>query len=393
MQAQDADLDIRARLDKVLPLIAQNASRHEQERRVSPEVYDALKKQGLFGLLAPKVLGGMEVSPTTAYAVWEEIARHDSATSWNLSQSNGGLMMCASLKPSGLEKVFIDGNVPVFAGAAFPQGRALRENGGYRVTGKIRFVSGCHGADWMFMPFIVDEAADAPSGANARPQVMMGLFPAVDAQIHHTWETMGMCGTGSHDVSVTDIFVPDALAVSLTEPNKPSEVFSGPLYRVSPWPVVHGEALAALGIASVAINRLIDLAGVKQPANTPNLLRDREAVQLVIGRARAYVESARSYLYQTTDAAYAEAHGADKLSDHTRQSLQLSACYITEASAKAIDLVYEAAGSSAFWISNPFERHFRDVHVITQHAQLAAPRYTSVGKMMLGLPADTPMLK
>jgi alkylation response protein AidB-like acyl-CoA dehydrogenase len=220
----------------------------------------------------------------------------------------------------------------------------------------------------------------------------MGYFPKDRVEILDTWNTFGMRGTGSADVVLEDAFVPDHLTLSPAGPFEAQPAFAGPLYRLTPWLTIQGEAVGSLAIASAAVDLLPSIAEAKSSGATSTLLRDREYVQMNIGRARALVDGARAYLYSTIDEAYALALKGQSPPTEVRVALQLAACNAAEACAKAVDLVYEAAGSASIRTEGRMQRHFRDIHVLTQHATKSAPRYISAGRVLLGLASDTPLL-
>ena len=204
---------------------------------------------------------------------------------------------------------------------------------------------------------------------------------------------MGMRGTFSGDLSVDDVFVPDSRVGCLSEPQLGNPVLSDPLYRVIPWVAIHGETTVSLGIAGAAIERLVDLATRKSPAYSLTALRDRDMAQHHAGKARALLDASREYLYGSITDAYDEAAELGKMSEEAQMRCQLAAAYASDACAQAVDLVHEAAGSSGFRIGHGLERHFRDIHTLTQHASKSYARFEDVGKMMFGLEPDFFALK
>jgi alkylation response protein AidB-like acyl-CoA dehydrogenase len=115
-------------------------------------------------------------------------------------------------------------------------------------------------------------------------------------------------------------------------------------------------------------------------------LHDREVAQHHVARASALLHASRLFLHGTIKDAYAEAERDDWFSDATRLRCQLAACFAAEAGAEAVDLVCQAAGTSASRIEHGFERHHRDIHFLTKHADKSYQRYEDVGKMMFGIP-------
>lgn len=393
MTPDSATQELLDRVARIEPVLAAHSDGGDRDRILDPAVYGAMRAEGLFSLLAPKALGGLEVAPTSAYAVWEAVGRIDSAAGWNLAQASGGVMMSARLGAQALQRLWGEGGQPTFSGAGNPACVGKRTEGGYLVSGRVPFVSGCHHADWLFFVVMatVDGEPELDPASGAR-KVLIGFFPRTSVEILDTWNTYGMRGTGSADVVLNDAFVPDELAVPPAGPFEPQPAFTGPLYRLAPWLTIQGEAVGSIAIAAAAVELLPTIAEAKTSGASSTLLRDREYVQMNLGRAKALVDAARAYLYDTINDAYAQAQKGQSPSLETRLALQLAACNAAEGCAKAVDLVYEAAGSASIRTEGRMQRHFRDAHVLTQHATKSAPRYVSAGRVLLGLASDSPML-
>ena len=219
--------DLLGAIERIGPLIAGHAAAAEADRQLSGIVYRAMYDAGLFGMLAPKAYGGLELQPTECIHAWEAIARIDSAAAWNLVMNQAIAAYAAWLSPKGVAELFADG-IPTMAGALNPPGKAVRVDGGWRITGQCPFGSGCHHAQWLAMP-AKEEGADAPFGA---------FFRRESATILDTWHTLGMRGTGSTDYAVTDLFVPDHMTVPVAPLKDPPSGFEGPLFRMWPWTAI-----------------------------------------------------------------------------------------------------------------------------------------------------------
>lgn len=390
-ESADLTAELLGRVQRVEQAVGKRPQPGECERERTARVHRAIRQEGLFALMLPKALGGMEVPLTLAMSVWEATSKIDSSAGWNLSQAGGAMMMLSNMGASGIERIMAVDPLPVFAGAAFPPGKAIKVDGGYRVTARVPFASGCRQADWLFLPGVVcTEDGPVMDPVAQRPEVCMAFFRREEVEIIDTWHVLGMRGTESSDIQVSDAFVPDDLAVKLGGggADGPHPAFTGPLYRMGAWPVINGEAVAALGIAAAAIEDFLELAGTKVPATTQVKLCERELAQAAVAKARMLLESARHYLHATSAEGYAAAAAGQPLSTDMKISLQLANCHVVQACAQAVDLVFEAAGTSAIRQEQPLERHFRDVHVITQHMTKNSQRLVSAGRMMFGMTPD-----
>ena len=366
------------------PILRQHAPEAERERRLSAPVVAAMRGAGLYGLFRPRRLGGLEVDPLTAFRVIEEVSRIDSAAGWNLMISTATEPFGAWFSDDGAAEIFA-GRDTVLAASFNPPRAAVPVDGGYRVTGRITFVSGAHHADWIAgLAHVVDDGRPR-LGPNGQPVTLLTMFPRRDVEIVDNWNTLGMCGTGSHDVAVRDAFVPEARAVSFVPLVTPSATYGGPLYRLATWLGTGAVAVPALGIARAAIDGLIELAAQKTPAYTQKTLRDRAVVHVQLARAEAALGSARAYLYSAFADAWAHVVGHGTMTMERKGQLQLAATNAVHGAAEAVDLVHAAVGATGIRCEYAFQRHFRDVHVLTQHGFICASRYESVGRLLLGL--------
>lgn len=376
------------RVAEIRPIIEHHAASSEAERQLSPMIYDAMIDAGLFRMLVPSMYGGYEMPPVDFLSVIERVAAIDTAASWNLGMSNGVLFTCF-LPPQGAEEVFANGPDVVCAGAFFPPPPATRAPGGWEVTGRVSFASGCHRAEWYFMPIIeMVDGTPVLDPASGEPALRAAFFPRSQVEVVDTWHTLGMRATFSADIAVHAALVPDHLTGTVRSLTDPSAAFAGPLYQMWLQCLVFAETIASLAAARCAVEKLVDLAATKTPHFSALALRDRPLAQHHAGRARALVDGARAYLFDSARAAFEDATANGRLSQDSKIACQLAACHGAQAAADAVQLVHEAAGTSGIRIEAGFERHLRDVHTLTQHASKSAARYESVGQLMFGLPTD-----
>ena len=191
----------------------------------------------------------MEADPLTGLTLFEEVSRVDSAAGWNLMLSAGAALF-GQFFPHGLDDFYSSPN-GILGGALNPPGKAIPVEGGYRVTGRSPFVSGCHSCEWLISPVEIVEGNDGDALENPTQHVV--FYPQADAEIIDHWDTLGMRGTGSHDVAVNDIFVPEHRSGLLAPVTDLPDVLQRPLYRYSIWPAVASLATVAFGIARAAI--------------------------------------------------------------------------------------------------------------------------------------------
>ena len=176
----------------------------------------------------------------------------------------------------------------------FPHGRATVVEGGFRVTGRWPFGSGCQNSDWLGFTVGVYLGDQPRLDEAGLPEQRVLIAPASSAIIHDTWHVSGLRGTGSTDVELRDVFVPDAWSFWWTE----TQPHPGALYRHRWWLLAHGAQ--RLGVARAMIETVYDLAQVKTPVRGTNLIRDRSITQMQFAQAEAICSSARAFLWETT---------------------------------------------------------------------------------------------
>jgi alkylation response protein AidB-like acyl-CoA dehydrogenase len=376
-------------VERIRPILAEHAPGNEADRRLSPVAYQAMADAGLFAMLAPKAYGGLEVHPVDFLRVLEAVARIDSAAAWNLSMTQMIASFAAWLPDAGAREIFRDGPATV-AGALNPPAAATRVAGGWRITGRCPFGSGCQNATWLAMP-AVEMDGDGPKldPSTGQPAPFGVFFPRSAAQILDTWHTYGMRGTGSTDYAVRDLFVPDHLVAPVAPLAHPAPGFEGPLFRMWPWEGPLGEAIVSVGVAAAAVDEAIQLCKTKTPAYNATPLREQQLAQFQMGKAKALVEASRDTLYRASSEAYDDVNSSGALlSIDSKVRLQLAVCFAAEACAEAVRFVSDAIGTSSIRLEQPFERHFRDTHVLLQHSSKNRTRYASAGRLMFGLPND-----
>ena len=189
----------------IAPIIGEHSEEAERERRLSQPVLDALRETGLLRMNTPRSLGGLETDPVTRALVVEEIGRHDFAAAWTLENPLDWAFFSARLPDEGAEEIYSHGADILIAAQFGRPLKATSTNGGYRISGQAPFVSNCRDADWFSSTVLVDE--DLAAG---EPEMRMVYFPREGCEIIDTWNVMGMRGTGSHDISVTDVDDPSS---------------------------------------------------------------------------------------------------------------------------------------------------------------------------------------
>jgi len=195
------------RVAKIEPILRAHAAQAEIERRLAPQAMAALHDAGIMRTWVPKAYGGLQMNPVPALKMFEEISRIDSAAGWIASNSSIIAFFCQVISDQGAAEMFSDPQT-VVAGGWFPPGKAVPVRDGYRLTGQWAFGSGCHYANWLTGHVLVNDGDKPRLDANGNPVSLITFFRASEAEIVDNWNTLGMRGTGSHDVRLNNVFVP-----------------------------------------------------------------------------------------------------------------------------------------------------------------------------------------
>ena len=290
---------------RIAPVIREHNPEAERERRLSPAVLAAMHETGLLRMCTPRSLGGLEADPLTRALVIEEISGYDTAAGWTLANPLDWAYLCARLPDAGAEEIYSrSANVVIAAQFGRPI-QAPPVPGGYRVTGRAPFVSNCHDANWIATSAVLTAGDQTTPDDMAEPELVMVYLPRESCEVIDTWHVMGMRGTGSDDVAVTDVFVPTARTFPVTPEFTPGSHYRGPLYR---FPLIG--ILASnlppllLAVGRRAIDEVVALAQGKVPVTRSTLLRERASAQAKLARAEGVLRAGRVLLYDTLSEAW-----------------------------------------------------------------------------------------
>ncbi len=385
-------VDCAARARALGPLIAAHAARIEQEREIAPEVLAALYDARLFRMLIPKSCDGFEVDPATFMQTIEELAKADGSTAWCVVQACGCSMAAAYVAPEVAREIFGDARAVTAWGPVGPNAKAVAVEGGYRASGSWSFASGIKHATWLgcHCPVLADDGTPR-LGPDGKPAERTVLIPKASARINDIWRVIGLKGTGSDNYVIADLFVPDRY--TFTRESAADRREHGPLYRFTTFHLYGtGFAAIALGLARAALDAFVALAASKIPKTKTFVLRDNAVVQSQVALAEAKLASARAYLLAVLHEAWATAARDEALSLQQRAALKLAGTYAVHQGKDVVDTVYHAAGATAIFENNPFERRFRDVHTVIQQVQAQFANFEMVGQVLLGLPSPSRLI-
>ena len=364
---------------------AQRSAEFEQARRLPADVSDAMAKAGIYRMFVPQSLGGSETSPLVSSQVFETLAQGDAACGWVafIAATSGSSL--ARIETSAAKQMFASPQT-MLAGVFAPNGKAVKSGEDYILNGQWQWGSGTQNADWVLAGSMV---IDPEQPADAKPRAHMCLVPKDAIEFLDTWHSTGLRGTGSTDFKLTDHRVPSAHIVGLEIRKMPdTPLFQFPNFTL----LALGIGAVSMGIARAALNEFVGLAQQKKRISSSSTIAERSHTQMQIATAEAKLRSARAFYYDSVEQAWERALAGDTVDVDQRRNLRLATTHAVMASAEVVDCAYNLAGGVSVYQSSNLQRHFRDIHVATQHIMVAPSTLETTGRLFLGLPTNTATL-
>lgn len=348
-----------------------------RQGRLSGDIVDLLKQAGIFRALVARRFGGEELSPSDFCRLVERISAADGSTGWIASFGHAAIYLSA-LPIATLETIYADGPDVIFAGGIFPPKPARRVDGGFLVNGRWSWASGCTAAAYLGVGIKVDD------GSTESGLPRMAVIPRENATIIDNWDVNGLRGTGSHDIEVTGVVVPE----DWTFIRGGASSLDTPLFRY-PTLAIASQVLAAVGLgaARAALDQAIAMAGERTSITGAPRLAERPHVQIELAKAEAELRSARAFLYEATDQAYERLAAGEELGLQMRTLLRLSATHAAKVGADVTRAAYTMCGTAGIFTGHPLAQALQDALVVPQHVFLSDSTWQSAGRMLLGLEA------
>jgi len=348
----------------LLPEIAARAEEMEQARAMPRDLAEKLRSAGVFRRYVPRSHGGDEMWPDEGMTVIEELARADASVAWVAAVGSEGPAFYAYLPPDTYDKIFAGGPDIIHSGVINPTGKAVRDKGGYRFSGRWSFASGSNNADYVCIHGVLD--GEQAGGA---PATRMGVVPAREVNIEDVWHVSGLKGTASNDIVVSDLFIPDEWTGTFAEL---PQVARHPLDQ-RPLLARFGSEFAAvaIGIAQAALDDVTDIARNKVPATSRSKLAADPIAQYMVGQLSTDLYMARTLLHQVAR----DDQASVPFGPPDNTAMVIRRARLTRAAAVAASVVegaYSVSGTTGLFESCPLQRRLRDVRAVTQHYMLSA---------------------
>ena len=384
----DAGQDLLAKVRELAPSLAARAPEMEDARRMPLDIVEQLRAAGVFRMYAPRSHGGLELDLPVSIEVLTQIARAEGSVGWIAMIGSGSAPFLSRLAPATYEQIYAGGPDVIVAGSAAPMGRAVEVPGGYRVTGRWPFASGCQHAAWLFSGCVVVRDGAPVTGAEGAPMFRHIVLPAEVWTIEDTWRVAGLKGTGSCHISLQDHFVPAANMFDFDGPScLPGPLYQAPLQLL---PLMH--CAPAVGIAEGALDDLAALAGTgRQQMGARSQMRDDPLFQAEFGRIQAEVRAARLMMEAEVERHWRRAQAGGTSGYEPWIESQQTAVWVTQTCVRAADACFALGGGSALYDDSPLQRRMRDLHAAAQHRAVQPRHYLLAGAIALGHPARHPM--
>jgi alkylation response protein AidB-like acyl-CoA dehydrogenase len=372
------------------PVIRTYREEIEREQRLPRALLDQMREAGFYRMVIPRALGGLGVDPLTYLRVVELMAEGAGSVGWNVANNSIGQLVTLGLPDAGAQEVH--GNGPsIIAGTAVQGGgQAVPVDGGYRVSGRWRFGSGCQESTWMLGSFQILDDGKPRLTPEGKPAFWRGVFERSEAEIvPGSWDVAGLRGTGSFDWTVDDVFLPERrtmIHAGAPLDNQWSR-WPGVTYALPSqcWVGPHHSAVIT-GIARAGINALIELAVAKQPRGRPTgLLCENPQVQDAVGRADAILNAGRVYRNAMITELWNTMAAGEETTLEQRARCRLASVYAGDSARQAMDLVYRYGGSTSFERESRLAECWRDLHVVGQTVTIAPEWYPIGGRVYLGM--------
>ena len=359
-------------------VVARDRASFDTDGHLPDELFSELAALGLFRLLLPRALGGMELSALGFMNVVEAAAALDGTIGWLVGNGGGMSRIGAFLPAASAEEMFADPEAFVVS-ATGAMGRAARVDGGYRVTGRWPFGSGARHGTW-FTP-----VCSVERDGQATDEVIFVSAPRADVVIHDNWHVSGLRATGSVDFELQDVMIEDRFVHAFQpEPTQPGTLYRLPTGTIFTWTV----ATVPLGIANGAIDAFTRIASSTKRRGDSVPLAEREVVQSQLGRVVAEVSAHRAYLRHAMSELL-RAVEADSDVERARVEYRLACTAASQASLAAIGVLTEMAGAVSILQACPLERFERDARAAAKHIAMSPSAYIDGGKWLLAQDVST----
>jgi len=357
-----------AKAHAMKPTLAARVAQADDLRRVPDETIADFREAGFFRMLQPARWGGLEVDPRTFFEVQMTVASACPSSAWVLGVVAVHAWQLALFPLQAQEDVWAQDAGTLISSSYAPTGKVTRApGGGYRISGRWSFSSGCDHCQWVFLGGLVP-----PETEGAPPEMRTFLVPRSDYRIDDNWHVAGLKGTGSKDVVVENALVPEHRTHRLIDGFKrqsPGNAANpSPLYRLPFGQIfVRSVSTSAIGAAKGAYEAFVEIAAKRVAAGDASKVAEDPATQVVCARAAALVDEACLSLERNFDEMMTLVKANRDIAIDRRTRFRYDSSMAVVKCVEAIDLLFTASGGRAIFLGSPLLRYFLDVHAARAH--------------------------
>ena len=363
-------------------------------RQVPQDIAERLADEGFYRICTPIELGGIGAEPRVLAEVCEILATGNASVAWCVFIGATSQYMFPGASPQLLEELLETPNA-ITSGVFAYSGTAARTPSNsetWTVNGNWEWGSGCRNASWISGGVILCDENNSPVlDKNQRPTEARAFFKPEEIVISDDWHTSGLRGSGSNSYTTSNLEIPN-YRIATVEALRNSPLANSPIYR---FPRFGYLALPigsiALGMAKDAIEEALGIAKSKTPMGSTRSLASRPSFHRDVALADSSLRSARALFYEDIETAWEEAQGTAG-SLETRRLLRTSTVHAVTTAINIIDRMYTTVGGSSVYEESALQRHFRDVHVASQHMMEAEPVMELAGRVLSGVDDQAPGL-
>ncbi|MDH2414365.1 acyl-CoA dehydrogenase family protein [Nocardioides sp. CER19] len=367
-------------IDDVLAELRARREEFHAQRYVSPDFVARLKQIGVYRAATPEHFGGSPLSPAQFLRLIERISTVDGSAGW-VASFGCQTSYLGSLPEETLAQLYADGPDVVFAGALFPVQEARRVDGGFSVTGRWKFASGCKAAEVICVGIPGDDSTSGkPRGALVNP---------ADIEIVEDWDVIGMRATGSFDLVLDQVLVPEERTfIRGGVPTVDEAIYRYPTITYA----AQALSVVSAGVARAALDFAEEIGAGRAGITGAPKLADRPYYRTGIAEAEAMLRSARAYFFEAAEEGW-EAALEGPVPDRVNAHLRLSAAHLARVCADVVGKVTSISGTAPIFTGHPLQHLLGDALVPQSHAFLSPAMYDAAGAVLMGQPASVPAFR
>ncbi len=359
--------ELLARARRLAPTLTERAAGGAELRRIPDETITDFKEAGFFRMLQPQRFGGFEVDPRTFFEVQMAVATACPSSAWVLGVVAVHAWQLALFAEQAQLDVWGKDTSTLISSSYAPTGKITRVEGGYRVSGRWSFSSGCDHCQWVFLGGFVQ-----PEGDSKTPDMRTFLIPRADYKIDDNWHVAGLKATGSKDILVDDAFVPEhrthRLVDGYTRKSPGNAIHTAPLYKLPFGQIfVRSVSTSAIGAAQGALESYVNTAAKRVAAGDGAKVAEDPTAQVVAAEAAALIDEAKLILHRNFDELMTLARAGQEMPIERRVRFRYDSSRAVAKCVAAVDGLFTASGGRAIFLNSPILRFFMDVHAARAH--------------------------